>query len=141
MITGEHFRTARKLLGWSQMVFAISIGPITVFAPASSSGAPANTLRELSEALDRCLVIPNGVVGFEITIVFSLRRDGGLLGRPRISFSKLAGEVLEQRKFAKDIADAFDRCLPVSITDALGGAIAGRPMSIRFVVRPRETNT
>jgi hypothetical protein len=122
-------------------VFTIAIGLLAFLAPASSFGAPANTLRELFAELERCFVTPKGVVGSELTIVFSLRRDGGLLGKPRISFSKLGGDALEKRKFAGDIANAFDKCLPVSITDALGGAIAGRPMSIRFVVHPRETNT
>jgi hypothetical protein len=121
--------------------FAIALGSLAFLAPASSLGAPANTLRELYAALERCLVTPKGVVGSELTIVFSLRRDGGLLGKPRISFSKLAGDALEQHKFAENIAKAFDRCLPASITDALGGAIAGRPMSVRFVVHSREPNT
>jgi hypothetical protein len=94
-------------------------------------------LRELFAELDRCLVISKGAAGSELTVVFSLRRDGGLLGKPRISFSKLAGDAVEQCRFAEDIAKGFDRCLPVSITDALGGAIAGRPMSVRFVVRAR----
>ena len=97
-------------------------------------------MRELYAELNGCLVTSKGAVGSELTIVFSLRRDGGLLGKPRISFSKLAGDALEQHKFAEDIAKAFDRCLPASITDALGGAIAGRPMSVRFVVHSRESN-
>jgi hypothetical protein len=121
-------------------VFAIATGLFTLLATASSLGAPANTLRELFAALERCLVTPKGVIGSELTIVFSLRRDGRLLGKPRISYSRLSGDAFEQGKFAGDIANAFDKCLPLSITDALGGAIAGRPMSIRFVVHPRETN-
>jgi hypothetical protein len=132
-----------KRKAWRRRMFAIAAAVFGFFLSLTleATGAPANTLRELFAELNRCLVTSKGEVGSELTVVFSLRRDGGLLGRPRISFSKLAGNVVEQHKFAKDIADAFDRCLPVSITDALGGAIAGRPMSMRFVVRPRETNT
>jgi hypothetical protein len=112
-------------------------------APAIAAAADANTLRELFAELDRCLdaVQIKGVAGSQMTIVFSLRRDGSLLGRPRISFSRLPGESAEQHEFARGIAAAFARCLPISITDSLGGAIAGRPMSLRFVIRPRETGT
>jgi len=109
-------------------------------APAQAAGAPANTLRDLSAALHRCLVIPPGPAGSTLTIRFSLRRDGAVLGKPQITFAKLTGDAAEQRRFADAVAAAFDRCLPVAITDGLGGAIAGRPLSIRFVIRPRETN-
>jgi hypothetical protein len=101
---------------------------------------PANTLQELFSQLDHCLAVPNGATGSELTVVFSLRRDGSLLGRPRISFAKLPGPAADQRAFAEGIASAFDRCLPALITNGLGGAIAGRPLSMRFVVRARETS-
>jgi hypothetical protein len=111
------------------------------FAWAQSSPAPANTLQELYAQLDHCLVVPKGVPGSQITVVFSLKRDGSLLGQPRISFSKLPGTDVEKSAFVEGVASAFDKCLPASITDALGGAIAGQPISMRFVVRARETNT
>jgi hypothetical protein len=106
-----------------------------------SSPEPANTLQELYAQLDHCLVAPKGVTGSQITVVFSLKRDGSVLGKPRISFSKLPGTDAERATFLEGVASAFDKCLPASITDALGGAIAGRPISMRFVVRARETNT
>ena len=104
--------------------------------------ADANTLRQLYEALNNCLSAASirGAPGSELTIVFSLRRDGSLLGAPRISFWGLKGTTSEQRDFAKQVANAFDKCLPIPITAALGGAIAGRPLSMRFVVRPPQTN-
>jgi hypothetical protein len=99
----------------------------------------ANTLQELFSQLDHCFAAPKGATGSEVTVVFSLRRDGSLLGKPRISFAKLSGPATDQRAFAEGIASAFDMCLPALITDGLGGAIAGRPLSVRFVVRARET--
>jgi hypothetical protein len=97
-------------------------------------------MQELFSQLDHCLVAPNGATGSELTVVFSLRRDGSLLGRPRISFAKLSGPTADQRAFAAGIASAFDRCLPALITDGRGGAIAGRPLSMRYVVRARATS-
>ncbi len=116
---------------------ALAIAP----SSATASNSPANTLRELFAELNSCLVTPRGHVGSELTIVFSLRRDGALLGKPKITFAKLPGDVSEQHKFAESIEVAFNKCLPVSITDGLGGAIAGRPLSMRFVIRARETDT
>lgn len=130
---GERTRL-RIVTSYATAVVALSAGT----AEPQSLRAPANTLQELFSQLDNCLVVPNGAAGSELTVVFSLRRNGSLLGRPRISFAKLRGSAAEQRTFVEGVASAFDKCLPGSITDGLGGAIAGRPLSMRFVVRPRE---
>jgi hypothetical protein len=108
---------------------------------ARASDAPANTLLELFGKLNHCLMTPKGIIGSELTIVFSLRRDGALLGKPKITFAKLPEDVSDQRKFAEGVETAFDKCLPVAITDGLGGAIAGQPLSMRFVIKARETDT
>jgi hypothetical protein len=110
-------------------------------ALAQASAAPANTLQELSAQLDHCLVGPEGAAGSQITVVFSLKRDGSVLERPRISFSTLPGTDAEKSTFVEGVVAAFDKCLPASITDELGGAIAGRLISMQFVVRARQTNT
>jgi hypothetical protein len=131
-ITAATMRTAVAAMGVA----------ISCFATSSAAKADANTLRELYVDLNKCLATAavRGAPGSELTIVFSLRRDGGLLGKPRVSFWSSKGGADQQRDFANQVATAFDKCLPISITDALGGAIAGRPLSMRFVVRPRETN-
>ncbi|HTR11708.1 MAG TPA: hypothetical protein VMI72_00285 [Roseiarcus sp.] len=116
------------------------LGPILASAlcltPAEALPAPANTLQELFAQLDACLTGVKGAAGSELTVVFSLRRDGSLVGKPRISFARLTGSQAEKRDFAHGIATAFDHCLPARITDSLGGAIAGRLLSMRFIIRP-----
>jgi hypothetical protein len=107
-----------------------------------AKAAPADTLRDLFKALNECLLkAPAGIVGSEITIVFSLKRDGSLLGKPRISHARLLGDVDAQRSFAAGALAAFGRCLPLSVTNGLGSAIAGRPLSARVVSRAHETDT
>jgi len=110
--------------------------------PLQASSAPANTLKELFAELEKCLsiVTPRETFGSQVTIVFSLRRDGGLLGKPRISFSKLLGDTSEERELTDSIAVGFDRCLPLPITDGLGGAIAGRPIALRIMIGARDTD-
>jgi hypothetical protein len=127
--------------GAGAIVFrVVAAAMIAAFAArAQAAERPANTLRELSAALHRCLVLPPGPPGSQLTIRFSLRRDGAVLGKPQITFAKLNGDTAQQRSFADAVAAAFDRCVPVAITDALGGALAGRPLLVRFVIPPRET--
>jgi hypothetical protein len=132
-----------KLVG-RKMSRRISIAvALSLFFLGSSEAksAPANTLREIYTALGECVKSARaGLPGSELTILFSLKRDG-LLGKPRISHAKLLGDSSAQMAFVANVLAAFDKCLPLSITEGLGGAVAGRPMSFRVVSHPRETDT
>ncbi len=119
--------------------FALTLA-ILAATNAPAQAAPSNTLAEFLHNLDHCLSSAGGAPGAEITLRFSLRRDGALLGRPHITYKRLPRDAEAQRRFVEGVAAALDRCLPAPITDALGGAIAGRPISLRLVVKGRETN-
>ena len=103
-------------------------------APANAQTPAANTLPELFAELRACFGASRGSYGSDVTIVFSLRRDGSMIGRPKISHAQLPGDLAAQRHFVASIASALAKCLPVPITDALGGAIAGRPIAFRVFV-------
>ncbi|MGC5778351.1 hypothetical protein [Methylobacterium sp. NFXW15] len=103
-------------------------------APAARS-APANTLKDLWAYLGRCVTIEGaspGAAGSEVTVLFSVKRDGSLNGKPRIAHSRLLGSEEDQRSFIGAALGAVSRCLPADITDGLGGAIAGRPLRVRL---------
>jgi hypothetical protein len=114
---------------------------VLVASAAQAVSAPANTLSELWRSLSTCIRAPNESVGSELTIVFALKRNGSLLGQPRITHSHLVGDASAQQAFVTDAIAAVAKCLPVNFTDGLGGAIAGRPLSIRIGRRPKETDT
>jgi hypothetical protein len=114
------------------------------FLAASSieaRSAPANTLPDLWRELSACVKAPGDNAGSELTIVFTLKRDGSLLGKPRITHSHLLGDAETQNAFMVEAIGALAKCLPVDITDGLGGAIAGRPLSIRIGRQPKQTDT
>jgi hypothetical protein len=142
-ISGHVGRVRRDEAGRSEMSRRISIAvALPLLLLGSAQSAPANTLRELTAAIGECVKSARaGLPGSELTILFSLKRDGSLLGRPRISHAKLLGDSSTQRAFVGNVLAAFDKCLPLSITEGLGGAVAGRPMSFRVVSHPRETDT
>ena len=68
--------------------------------------------------------------GSQVTITFALRRDGSAFGKPRISYSRLEGDTEQRQRFLADAEAAIDSCLPLKVTPALGGAIAGRLFSV-----------
>jgi hypothetical protein len=108
---------------------------------AEARSAPANTLPDLWRELSACVRAPTESVGSEVTILFTLKRDGSLLGKPRITHSHLRGDAETQNAFMVEAIGALAKCLPVDITDGLGGAIAGRPLSIRIDRQPKQTDT
>lgn len=108
-----------------------------VQAPEGGIAAgPADTLQELYPRLAACWEVPQGLAGFprtEITARFALRRDGSVIGEPRITFSMQNADQRGRDILTRSTLDAIRRCTPVAITPALGAAIAGRPIALRFI--------
>ena len=70
--------------------------------PMPAWAEPANTLPELWRALGACTRVKNvpaAALGSEVTVLFSLKRDGSLQGQPRITHSHLIGGPDEQQAF------------------------------------------
>ncbi len=109
-------------------------------SPTEAKSVPVNTLPELSRELGDCVKAPSGIAGSELTIIFALKRDGSLLGKPRVTHSHLIGDLDAQRRFVEAAIQAVAECLPVRITNEFGGAIAGRPLSIRILSRPKVSD-
>lgn len=111
----------------------------TVEAPVAGGGPgaePVDTLRAVFPALAACWEAPAGTAKFErteITVRLSLRRDGSLIGEPRITFARTPGDARAREVLTQATLAAIRRCTPVRLTPALGAAIAGRPLALRFI--------
>ena len=104
--------------------------------PGQRDGKPVDTLRDLFPAIAACWQAPDGLKNFErtdITVRFALRRDGSVIGTPQVTFSKTPADARGKALLIEASLSAIRRCTPVRITPGLGGAIAGRPLSLRFV--------
>lgn len=100
-------------------------------ARAQSPG-PVDRLDQVGPAIMRCWQPVPAYRGMAVTVRFSLKRSGELLGEPRITYSNLSGMPRLDRHFIASVLSAIERCLPLDITDGLGGAIAGRPITLTF---------
>ena len=101
-------------------------------APAQTAPAPANTLKDMFVELNHCMSGVRLAKGTDVTVQFMLNRRGGLIGKPRITHGHWTGDEADRKASAASIAESFDRCLPVKISDALGAAIAGQLMTYRM---------
>lgn len=97
---------------------------------------PLDTIGDLYAALRSCWTAPDPAVartGMEMSVRFSIKRDGALVAPPRLTYATPAAPVETRDTYRHAIDDALARCVPLSLTKGLGGAIAGRPLMVRFV--------
>ena len=109
-----------------------AVWPLVLIASAGGPAQPSATIRELGHALTRCFEAPPRSEGSQITVRFSLRRDGTVFGKARITYSRLVGAADDQALFARTVAASLDACTPVSLDPGFGAVIAGKPLTILF---------
>jgi hypothetical protein len=111
--------------------------PLALIGMAASGAAAQglDTLDALRRHFSACYQPGAVTEGQQVTIRFGLKRDGTLLGPPRVTFIGGA-ENAAMRQVLRDAATrAILDCTPLVLTDGLGGAIAGRVFTLRFVGR------
>ena len=95
-----------------------------------------NTIGDMFAALRSCWVPPakdESRPGTQMSVRLSFKRNGEPEGPPKITYVT-AGTPADVRKTYLDaVTAALDRCTPLQFSRGLGGALAGRPIAIRFV--------
>jgi hypothetical protein len=97
---------------------------------------PLDSIRDMFAALRSCWVPPpkeEAHHGMEYTIRFALKRDGTIIAPPRMTFSSHEASAETRQVYREAIDTALRRCTPLHFTDGMAGAVAGRPIAIRFV--------
>jgi len=113
-------------------------------AAAQSPRAPINTLNELEAALLACWEPPpieQSRPGMQITVLMSFKRNGELFGQPRITFQSRDASDAERASYRTAVAEMLKRCASLPFTQALGNALAGAPLTMRFVDDGRRRPT
>ncbi|WJR75331.1 hypothetical protein [Bradyrhizobium sp. NP1] len=71
--------------------------------------------------------------GMQMSVRFSFKRSGEIIGAPRMTFATSGVPAETRDTYLKAINASLDSCLPMKFTSGLGGALAGRPIAIRYV--------
>lgn len=56
-----------------------------------------------------------------------------MVAPPRVTFATSGASADIRATYLKAINASLDACLPLKFTSGLGGALAGRPIAIRYV--------
>jgi hypothetical protein len=95
-----------------------------------------NTLSAMFEALRGCWVPPpvaESRPGMQMSVRLSYKRTGEIIGEPRVTYTTPGTPPEVREVYHHAITEALERCTPLPFTSGLGGAVAGRPIAIRFV--------
>jgi len=95
-----------------------------------------DTIGDLFAALRSCWSPPpedSAREGMQMSIRFSFKRTGEMIATPRVTFATAGASADTRTTYLKAITSSLDACLPLKFTDGLGGALAGRPIAIRYV--------
>jgi len=71
--------------------------------------------------------------GMQMSVRFSFKRSGEIIAAPRMTFATTGVPADTRATYLKAINTSLDACLPLKFSDGLGGALAGRPIAIRYV--------
>jgi hypothetical protein len=101
-------------------------------AGAAEQEKPAANMREVQAHFIQCFHTPPGMEKMQGTFHFSLNREGGLIGPPRIAWLKLDKRHQSQKQLEARLIEAFDRCVPVPLTKEMSRMTPGNVLYFRF---------
>ena len=95
-----------------------------------------DNIGDLFAALRSCWTPPSedtAKQGMQMTVRFSFKRTGDMIGPPRVTYATAGVPPDIRDTYFKAINASLDACVPLKFTGDLGGALAGRPIAIRYV--------
>jgi hypothetical protein len=95
-----------------------------------------DSIKSLFAALRGCWVPPDENElrpGMQMAVRFSFKRTGEIIGTPRVTYTSPDAPQETRDTYHNAVTASLERCTPMQFSRGLGGAIAGRPIAIRFV--------
>jgi hypothetical protein len=95
-----------------------------------------DTIGEMFDALRACWVPPPQDAarpGMQMSVRLAFKRSGQIFGAPRVTYISPDAPPAARSAYHDAIMAALERCTPLRFTSGLGGALAGRPIAIRYV--------
>jgi hypothetical protein len=115
--------------------FAMALLVSSGIALAQTGPAQVDSIKDVVARLRICWRPPPATSanpGIDITVVVSFKRDGHILGHPRITYESEQATDNDRVAYRIAVMEALQRCTPMPFTEGMAGAVAGRPFAVRF---------
>ena len=111
-------------------LLAIASAVLVMSFPANA--ASLNTMNDVSAALQACWTPPANSGNASVTLSFSFKRDGTLIGPPKPTAIKVDGDSKARQAYVEAATTALKNCLPLSFSPTLAKGIAGNIFTLQF---------
>lgn len=98
-----------------------------------SQAAVLNTMDDVGAAIQACWTPPADPGNSSVTLSFSFKRDGSLIGPPRPTAAKVAGDDNARKAFIDAAVAAVKNCTPLTFSPALAQGIGGNVFTLQLV--------
>ena len=95
-----------------------------------------DTIGDLFAALRSCWAPPpddTAREGMQMSVRFSFKKSGEIIATPQVTYATAGVPADTRATYLKAINESLTACMPLKFTGELGGALAGRPIAIRYV--------
>jgi hypothetical protein len=130
-----------KITGAGVIAGLIALAALWLATPATRAEDAARTVAtgaQFDAYLRRCFRPPAGSAGSEITLVFAIDQNGALKGKPKISYSRLVGDLETQKAFVAAALAMLQDCTPVPVTRDFGLMAANKLRAWRLLSSDRR---
>jgi len=116
----------------------VVIAAALLSGPLSSAGqtqpAQVNTIKDVVAKLLTCWKPPppSRANPIDITVLVSFNRAGDILGHPKITYESEQATENDRVEYRIAVMETLQRCTPMPFTEAMAGAVAGRPFAVQF---------
>jgi hypothetical protein len=103
---------------------------------APSPDPPIDSIHDLFAALRTCWDPPareQAQPDVQMSVRFSFRRTGQIVAPPFVTYTTPGTKTDTKQVYRRAINAALERCAPLPFSNSFGAAIAGRPISIRYI--------
>lgn len=105
----------------------------SIFLTAGAvQAAELKSMEEVGAALQACWSPPAGTKSSSVTLSFSFKRDGSLIGTPRATAVNMKGDAKARKAFADTAIEAVQKCTPLQLAPALAQGIGGGVYTMQF---------
>ncbi|WP_430694641.1 hypothetical protein [Mesorhizobium dulcispinae] len=111
--------------------YSVIVGALLAL-PVPANAASLNTMNEVGVALQACWTPPADSGNSSVTLSFSFKRDGTLIGPPKPTAIKVSGDDKARQAYVDAATAALRNCLPLSFSPTLAQGIPGKVFTLQF---------
>ena len=119
-----------KPISW----FAAPLLCLALTAGARAEPQQLDTIKDVVVRIHRCWKPPplSQANPIDITVLVSFNRAGEILGHPKITYESEQATENDRVEYRIAVMETLQRCTPMPFTEAMAGAVAGRPFAVQF---------